>query len=1082
MLKKFYPIFFISFFFSFQINAQDNPIVRFPSLSPDGSTISFSYQGDIWTMPALGGVARRLTIHESYESKPQWSPDGKQILFQGNRFGNNDLFVMNADGSVPKRLTHHSTNDGDARWGSNGQVIFNTRRAFQQVEREQEIHAVNKNGGTPHRMMDAVGLMPSPSPDGDFMVFVKGNCRVEREAYTGPAHRSLWLYNTKGKTYMELTDFEGQEVYPDWGGGEIFFLRAVDGRYNIFKLNLNADGKDPNRIVQLTDFKDEGIRYFDVSEDGAKIVFERGVNIFTMNTKSKKVSKALKIQAAQDYRFDPIEHKTFSKDATDFSLSPNEKQIAFIVRGELFVKLNNKEKKRSVQLTDHPFRDKEPVWLNDTTLLFVSDRDGKFDLHAVHSSDAKQVDLFRTFKTKVKKISNGADDEEGIVISPDRKKIAYRRGRGILVVADISPQGNLSNEKILLDGWATPGGVSWSPDSKWLAYAASDLEFNREIYIHHADGNQKPVNVSLHPRSDSSPKWSRDGSKLGFISTRNNGDSDVWFVWLKKEDWEKTNQDWEEDDEKETPKKDKTKDKSKGKKGDKKKDKKVEPIQIDFEDIHERIEQVTRLAGNENNLMISKDGESFYFTTNGGGRQGSSGASSLMSIKWNGEDAKTLAKKINIYGLTLDKAGKNLYGIKRGGSLTKIKIEGGKQEGLGFQAKLDINHEQERKQVFEEGWRRLRDGFYDPNFHGQDWNKLRTKYYDRCMNASTRQDFQTFYNEMLGQLNASHMGMRGGNSPEDLQRERTGLLGIEVKPTSQGVKITSVVPSTPADKLESKLNVGDVIRSIDGKNISVTNNFYSFLNGKTNERILLEVVDAAGVSREVIIRPTGSLRTALYNDWVKERKRLTEKYSNGRLGYIHIRGMNWSSFERFERELTASGLGKEGLVIDVRFNCGGWTTDMLMTVLSVRQHSYTVPRGAAKSLEKEHLNFTEKYPFGERLPLSSWTKPSIALCNENSYSNAEIFSHAYKQLGLGTLVGQPTFGAVISTGGAGLLDGSFVRMPFRAWYVKATKKNMEWGPAVPDIEVQNSADGKAKGEDEQLKKAVDVLLGQIKNK
>jgi len=1082
MLKKFYPIFFISFFFSFQINAQDNPIVRFPSLSPDGSTISFSYQGDIWTMPALGGIARRLTIHESYESKPQWSPDGKQILFQGNRFGNNDLFVMNADGSVPKRLTHHSTNDSDARWGSNGQVIFNTRRAFQQVEREQEIHAVNKNGGTPHRMMDAVGLMPSPSPDGDFMVFVKGNCRVEREAYTGPAHRSLWLYNTKGKTYMELTDFEGQEVYPDWGGGEIFFLRAVDGRYNIFKLNLNADGKDPNRIVQLTDFKDEGIRYFDVSEDGAKIVFERGVNIFTMNTKSKKVSKALKIQAAQDYRFDPIEHKTFSKDATDFSLSPNEKQIAFIVRGELFVKLNNKEKKRSVQLTDHPFRDKEPVWLNDTTLLFVSDRDGKFDLHAVHSSDAKQVDLFKTFKTKVKKISNGADDEEGIVISPDRKKIAYRRGRGILVVADISPQGNLSNEKILLDGWATPGGVSWSPDSKWLAYAASDLEFNREIYIHHADGNQKPVNVSLHPRSDSSPKWSRDGSKLGFISTRNNGDSDVWFVWLKKEDWEKTNQDWEEDDEKETPKKDKTKDKSKGKKGDKKKDKKVEPIQIDFEDIHERIEQVTRLAGNENNLMISKDGESFYFTTNGGGRQGSSGASSLMSIKWNGEDAKTLAKKINIYGLTLDKAGKNLYGIKRGGSLTKIKIEGGKQEGLSFQAKLDINHQQERKQVFEEGWRRLRDGFYDPNFHGQDWNKLRTKYYDRCMNASTRQDFQTFYNEMLGQLNASHMGMRGGNSPEDLQRERTGLLGIEVEPTSQGVKITSVVPSTPADKLESKLNVGDVIRSIDGKNISATNNFYSFLNGKTNERILLEVVDAAGVSREVIIRPTGSLRTALYNDWVKERKRLTEKYSNGRLGYIHIRGMNWSSFERFERELTASGLGKEGLVIDVRFNGGGWTTDMLMTVLSVRQHSYTVPRGAAKSLEKEHLNFTEKYPFGERLPLSSWTKPSIALCNENSYSNAEIFSHAYKQLGLGTLVGQPTFGAVISTGGAGLLDGSFVRMPFRAWYVKATKKNMEWGPAVPDIEVQNSADGKAKGEDEQLKKAVDVLLGQIKNK
>ena len=196
MFKKFYPVFFISFFFAFQISAQDSPIVRFPSLSPDGSKISFSYQGDIWTMPAAGGVARRLTIHESYESKPQWSPDGKQILFQGNRFGNNDLFVVDANGSVPKRLTHHSTSDSDARWGSDGQIIFNTRRAFLQVEREQEIHSVSKNGGTPHRIMDAVGLMPSPSPDGNYVAFVKGNCRVEREAYTGPAHRSLWLYNT----------------------------------------------------------------------------------------------------------------------------------------------------------------------------------------------------------------------------------------------------------------------------------------------------------------------------------------------------------------------------------------------------------------------------------------------------------------------------------------------------------------------------------------------------------------------------------------------------------------------------------------------------------------------------------------------------------------------------------------------------------------------------------------------------------------------------------------------------------------------------------------------------------------------
>ena len=238
-------------------------------------------------------------------------------------------------------------------------------------------------------------------------------------------------------------------------------------------------------------------------------------------------------------------------------------------------------------------------------------------------------------------------------------------------------------------------------------------------------------------------------------------------------------------------------------------------------------------------------------------------------------------------------------------------------------------------------------------------------------------------------------------------------------------------------------------------------------------------VIANGVQKEVIIRPTNSLRTQLYDAWVAERKALTEKYSNGKLGYLHIRGMNWPSFERFERELAASGYGKEGIVIDVRFNGGGWTTDMLMAVLNVRQHAYTVPRGAAKNLEKENQKFRETYPYGERLPLSSWTKPSIALCNQNSYSNAEIFSHAFKTLDIGTLVGTPTFGAVISTGGQGLQNG-FIRMPFRAWFVKASGKNMENdAPAVPDYLIKNAPGWKERGEDDQLKKAVEVLLQDI---
>lgn len=242
------------------------------------------------------------------------------------------------------------------------------------------------------------------------------------------------------------------------------------------------------------------------------------------------------------------------------------------------------------------------------------------------------------------------------------------------------------------------------------------------------------------------------------------------------------------------------------------------------------------------------------------------------------------------------------------------------------------------------------------------------------------------------------------------------------------------------------------------------------------------MIGTDGTNREVIIRPTSSLRRALYEEWVAEQKRLTEEYSNGQLGYIHIQGMNIPSYERFERELTASGYGKKGVVIDVRFNGGGSTTDMLMTILNTRQHAYTVPRGAASSLEKENKKFVDTYPFSERLPTPALMKPSIALCNENSYSNAEIFSHAYKTLGVGTLVGKPTFGAVISTGSYGLMNGSRVRMPFRAWYVKATEENMEHGPAVPDIIVENTPDGKANGQDLQLKKAVETLLKEMEEK
>ena len=796
-----------------------------------------------------------------------------------------------------------------------------------------------------------------------------------------------------------------------------------------------------------------------------KQLFLRKAEAFTLKLHLAEKLKKINITVGADYRFDPVEHKTFRSGVNGFDVSPNGKYIVYEIHGEIFVAEADKEKTRTVNVSNHSYRDREASWLNDTTIIFSSDRGGNYDIYLARSSDKDESNIFKSFKHEVVRITNTPEDDRWVEVAPDGKKLVFDRGVGDLVMMEIDTNGRLVNEKTIVTGWASIGGATWSPDSRYLAYSKSDLNFNSEVYIHPIDGSREPVNVSMHPRGDYSATWSPDGSKLGFTSIRNNGDADVWFAWLKKSDWEKTQADWDFAEDEEKPK---------SKKGDKKKKGEVEPIQIDFDGLHERLTQVTYMPGDESNLAISKDGETFYFSSNRGGATGSD----FNSVKWNGKEMKTILPKQRIYGVSLSKDGKHLFYFNRG-KVNKLPVKGKKAETFGFTARMDIDHLAERTQIFDEAWRTLKDGFYDPNFHGQDWDALRNKYRPIALAASTKQDFQLIYNEMLGQLNASHMGLYVGELPEKTQRELTGLLGIEVEQASNGIKVRTVIPNAPADKTQSKLNVGDVITSVNGKS-AASNNFSSLLIGTRNERTLLEVTSANGEKREVIIRPTYSLRNELYKAWVAERKALTEKYSNGKLGYIHIQGMNWPSFERFERELMASGVGKEGIVIDVRYNGGGWTTDMLMAVLNVQQHAYTVPRGAAKNLEKEHKNFSEYYPYGERLPLSAWTKPAISLCNEFSYSNAEIFSHAFKTLDRGTLVGKTTFGAVISTGGTGLMDGSFVRRPFRAWYVKETGENMEFVGAVPDIELENSINYRANDTDEQLQKAVEQLLSEMK--
>jgi len=1059
-----YLLFVFSILFSFQSFAQS--AIMQPSISKDGNHLAFSYQGDIWISDGSGENTKRITLHEAYETNPVWSNDGQSIIFSSDRFGNNDIFSIPVEGGTPKRLTFHSSGDSPYSITSKGDILFTTSRNYRQVEREAEIYVLEKGASTEKRFLEALGFNPVSSPDGSKIAFVRGTCRIDREAYDGPANRDVWVFDKNTKEYTQITEHGTNDFNPRWiNDDKLAFISGRSGRYNIHEADLNG------RISQLTNQQDFGIINFTISQQSNTIVFQTVKLSYAFNLNSKD-SAPININISSDYRFDPVVKENMRNSVDEFAVSPNAKLIAYTNRGELFVTRNDKDDNKSVRLTDNPSRESSPVWLNDSVVLFISDREGQNDLYAIHSTDEEQSSLFYSFKRDTNRLTKTKAEESNPVVSPDGKKIALTIGRGGLKVFDIDKKGKMSKEKTLLDGWDSPGGLTWSPDSNWLAYSKSDLDFNSDIFIHAADNSKAPVNVSMHPKGDYNPVWSKDGSKLGFVSERNNGDNDIWFAWLKKEDWEKSRAEWTRNEKEagDMPKDDKKKD-------DEDKDDSSEAIVIDFDRIYQRLEQVTRYTGGESDFAFDEKGEHIFFTNGGVSRKNYDIDRSLFKIKWDGSDKKEIKGGSNTYALQKYPVKGDIYLMSRGGQITALNTKSSKLEKKPVRSEMKIRYKKELDQVFEEGWRVLNAGFYDPEFHGNDWDELKKTYKPIALNASTKEDFRMIFNLMLGQLNASHMGMYGGNPQKETQRERTGLLGIEGEQVKNGFKITRIIYDSPADKTESKLQVNDLITSINQIEIESTDNFYEHLEGVANERTLLNV-KRDGKDQEIMIWPTYSLGSQLYNEWVEDRKKLVEEYSNGRLGYLHIQGMNWTSFERFERELMASGYGKEGIVIDVRYNGGGWTTDYLMAVLNVDQHAYTIPRGAAKSLD-DHKAYKANYPYGERLPLAAWTKPSIALCNQNSYSNAEIFSHAYKTLGLGTLVGIPTFGAVISTGGARLQDGSLVRLPFRAWFVKATEENMENGPAVPDIIVENPPAYKAKNIDPQLKRAVDELLSQL---
>ncbi|MCB1035747.1 MAG: PD40 domain-containing protein, partial [Acidobacteria bacterium] len=740
---------------------------------------------------------------------------------------------------------------------------------------------------------------------------------------------------------------------------------------------------------------------------------------------------------------------------------------ALIVHGDIFLAelLSGDDQEiappLTVQITDSPEPEAHVSWSPDgESLLYTSFRTGNGDLHRIRRKDpqkpwAESFDLIREQLTATEVAERSAR------YSPDGKSIAFVRDRGDLVVMAADGSG----VRTYLSHWTAPE-FQWSPDSRFLAYSIPDLAFNSDVWIQSLEGGE-PYNVSRHPDDDELPRFSEDGRRLLWQSRRRGDTYDIWSVWLTREDHERRPRGWLEvfKEDKGGAKKDGAEEKEEPEASEEEEAPVAVVVKIDFDGLWERALPLTELPGQETAVTPAPKSRRILFT---GTHQGDG---DLYSIRWDGKDLQRLTDGQE-QPTAVQVAQDSVFYLTQQGQVKRISMDGKPGDPVPFAARYAVDRHAEAAVVFDAAWQALADQFYDPGYHGVDWPAQRERYRPWALAAAHEGDFSDVVNLMLGELNASHMGYFKRNGDEGEVTGWTGAL-FEPRAGGPGLLIREVIPDSPADRHDVRLRAGDRLLAVDGRPVSPEVNVYALFADTVGERIRLTVRSEGGQERtvQIIPAPLQQVRELRYRLWIRQRQALVEAASGGRLGYLHVQGMDIPSFEEFEHALYAAAHGKEGLVIDVRANPGGWTTDYLLAVLSVERHARTVPRGADPSIAA--------YP-QSRLPLAAWTRPAVTVCDQDSYSNAEIFSHAFKTLKRGKLVGVPTFGAVISTGGTRLVNGAFVRQPFRGWYVAGSDLNMELNGAVPDVLVaQPPLEDLSATSDDQLEEAVAVLLEEL---
>ncbi len=1032
-------------------NAQESYFQIDPTLTPDGQTIIFSQDGDLWKVPSKGGEAFRLTAMLGEETLPRVSPDGKWLAFSATQYGNRDVYVMPIEGGAVKQLTFHEASDDVDSWSWDSKEIFFTSSRYNRFSG----YKVAADGGTPVRLFDNYfnnvhNVVSHPKTDEIFFnESWESKIFTHRKRYKGAYNPDIKSYNPKTKVYKEYTSYNGKDMWAtiDKEGTTYFASDEVNGEYNLY--TFKGDTK-----TNLTQFE-SSIGWPQVSANGNKVVFTKDYQVFLYDVASNMTQK-VPINIANNNTLTKDQDFKTDGNISYFSVSPDGKKLAFISRGELFV--SDVKGKFIKKITTNPDeRVKEVKWLKDNrTLLYNQTAAGYTNLFNIAADGTG----------KEKRLTNEARNNVNIILDHEMENAAYISGRDELRLLDLK---TFKNTTLVKDEfWALyPPSPQFSPDDSYILYTAF-RNFELDIFTYNIT-SKEIINLTNTGVTESNPTWSSDGKYIYFESNltqpsfpTGDGDTHIYRMALDTYDTpfetEKFKELFKEEEKKDSDKDKKDKEKAKDSVKEKVK------ITINKKGLMDRLERISPEFGSQSNTyLITKDETTYvYYLSNH-----SEGKLNLWrTIVKPFEENKT--EKVDDQEIKQGQleTAKEAYYALLNGTLHTLNLDGNKLEKINTEATFRKNLVSEFNQMFFEAWANFESNFYDENFHGENWQELRDKYAKFLPYLTKRSQLSMLFNDMLGELNTSHFGFNTSGKEDDpyygSKTSETGILFTEENP----YKVARVVAKGPADITGKDIKPGDVLTHVNGQQLDTFRNRESYFSEPSMDEELQLTFKRNGKEISVDLHPiaANALKGLLYDEWVMHNQDYVDKKSDNKIAYVHMKNMGGGELENFMREMVSEAYSKDALILDLRNNTGGNVHDAVLQFLSQKPYAQW------------------KYREGKLAPQPNFgpaAKPIIIVVNEQTLSDAEVTSAGFKELGLGKIIGTETYRWIIFTSGAGLVDGSYYRLPSWGCYT-LSGDNLEFTGVIPDIYVEENFKDRLTGNEPQLDKAISEILKDLK--